>query len=726
MRCLSLQTLSVARITGLFCALVFVSSAQIASSQTRIWVATNGNDSWSGLLASPNGSGDGPKLTLQGARDYVRYLKASNQLDPLGAIITVRPGRYRVWSTLTFNQADSGQSSGRVIWRSEVPGQAILDGSKDVTTWLNGGNWIDMSKIKPFCRRLIKVADLASNGILDVGTMRHNAPNYPILPRWAEFFFDGKRMTLAKWPNYGHSSMTAVGPGDSFNTPTAKFNMSGMRTPSFTRNPNQPTDYDHDYWIQTTLNERLYNMFQEKVDVLDRSQSSIRIAIDDGNLMDGARRVNYDPISTGRMDLVNSLYELDMPGEYYIDRNTMLLYFFPPSTLTGKRANLSFNPAAMVKLDGTSYFDFQGFTIEGGRQNAIEANNCVSLVVRGCNISDCGATGVVVNGGNAVTVRSCEIFDMGEGGIAMTGGVRSTFTRANHLADNNYIHNVGQFQPFYRPGISLTGHGLTARNNEISYHAHAAILFWGNDILIEKNRIHHAVMDSVDSAAIYAGHDWTTRGNVIRYNYLYDIRTLRIGYHITHGVYLDDMFSSADVYGNVFRRVDQPIQLGGGHDCSADRNVFVDCNGAVRIDDRGKDGSQGWIDDFFTSAANVPWQSLAWRQKYPGVYETLTSQTYRIPSGNSIQKNIALRPTYSQKVGGVYELWGINQFLDPNVITFQNNIVTDTQQFVDEPNGNFTPLDLTPAASNGFIALDTNIMGVMKDTFINPSSWKEN
>lgn len=723
MRCLYLQTLSKAWITGVFFT-ILVSSGHLAHAQTRLWVAKNGNDSWSGTLSAPDGQGNGPKLTLEGARDAIRALKSNGQLDSMGAVVTVRNGRYKTLSTLQFDQSDSGASGARIVWRAENIGQAIIDGSQEITRWLAGGNSYDLSKIPAGVRGKIRIADLVANGIPNAGTLRHNAPNYPIKPQWADLIFDDTRMTLAKWPNVGHANMSpGNGAGNGFNTPTARFNLTGMRTPSFTRNPNLPVDYDHDYWVQCTLNERMYNMFQEKVDILDRGLGDIRIAIDDGNLMDDARRVLYRADSPGRIDFVNSMYELDAPGEYYIDRNKMLLYFYPPVQIGQKRAVLTMNPGTMVTLNGTSYLDLQGFVIEGGRQNAVEANNCTSVIVRGCKIRNCGGNAVTVVGGNAVTIRSCEIYEMGEGGISMTGGVRATFTRGNHLADNNYIHHVGLFQPFSRPGIQMVGHGLTARNNEISYHAHLAIYFWGNDIVIENNRIHHVVMDSTDAAAIYAGHDWTTRGNVIRYNYLADIRTIRIGYHIIHGIYLDDMFSSANIYGNVFRRVDQPIQLGGGHACSADRNVFVDCTGAVRIDDRGKDGSQDWIDDFFTAAATVPWQNAAWKAKYPGVYATLTSATYRVPSGNSIQGNVALRTTYSPKIGGDFELWGINQFRDPAVLIFDKNIVTNEQQFVDEPKGNFTPLSASASAQNGFQALHTSQMGVRKDTFIDPAKW---
>ena len=50
-----------------------------------------------------------------------------------------------------------------------------------------------------------------------------------------------------------------------------------------------------------------------------------------------------------------------------------------------------------------------------------------------------------------------------------------------------------------------------------------AIVFGGNEHLIEFNEIHDVCHESNDAGAIYGGRDWTMRGTVIRYNYFHDI-----------------------------------------------------------------------------------------------------------------------------------------------------------------------------------------------------------
>lgn len=56
--------------------------------------------------------------------------------------------------------------------------------------------------------------------------------------------------------------------------------------------------------------------------------------------------------------------------------------------------------------------------------------------------------------------------------------------------------------------------GTTVRKNLFRSSYHVAILYSGNDHLIELNEFHHVVSITFDSGAIYAGRDLTSRGTV--------------------------------------------------------------------------------------------------------------------------------------------------------------------------------------------------------------------
>ena len=119
-----------------------------------------------------------------------------------------------------------------------------------------------------------------------------------------------------------------------------------------------------------------------------------------------------------------------------------------------------------------------------------------------------------------------------------------------HLAENNHIHHYARTKRTYSSAIQLSGVGNRARHNLIHNAPHMAIGFGGNDHLMEFNEIHSVCYESNDAGAIYAGRNWTMRGNVIRNNYLHHINGFEGKGCV--GVYLDDMFASAEITNNVF------------------------------------------------------------------------------------------------------------------------------------------------------------------------------
>jgi hypothetical protein len=77
---------------------------------TTLYVATTGNDRWSGSLPAPNSDGnDGPLRTITAARDRIR---AARQTDRLTAPVNVsiREGTYRISEPLVFEPQDSGSN----------------------------------------------------------------------------------------------------------------------------------------------------------------------------------------------------------------------------------------------------------------------------------------------------------------------------------------------------------------------------------------------------------------------------------------------------------------------------------------------------------------------------------------------------------------------------------------------------------------------------------------
>jgi hypothetical protein len=168
------------------------------------------------------------------------------------------------------------------------------------------------------------------------------------------------------------------------------------------------------------------------------------------------------------------------------------------------------------------------------------------------------------------------------------------------------------------PAVLLGGVGLRASHNLIHDHPHCAILFGGNDHLIEFNEIHHIALETGDVGAIYAGRDWTCRGNRIRHNFIHHTGGVGMG---SMGVYMDDCVSGAEVFGNVFYKVHWAMFIGGGRDHRVENNLFVDCDPAVRMDGRGMDASPVWFNmvyDYMKKQLDAVPQEL-YRTRYPQI-----------------------------------------------------------------------------------------------------------
>ena len=105
-------------------------AARAAAEPAQLYVATEGNDAWSGRLARPNATrSDGPLATLAAARDRLRKIR------PEGATVLVRGGTYRLAEPLRLGPEDSGAPRAPITYAA-CPGEKVtLAGSRVVTGW---------------------------------------------------------------------------------------------------------------------------------------------------------------------------------------------------------------------------------------------------------------------------------------------------------------------------------------------------------------------------------------------------------------------------------------------------------------------------------------------------------------------------------------------------------------------------------------------------------------
>ncbi len=101
----------------------------------ELYVATNGNDAWSGTLAEPNASrSDGPLASLERARDAIRALKAAERMD--GPVhVSVRGGTYFLKQPFALAPQDSGTTERPVVYRAFRGERPLLSGGRRISGW---------------------------------------------------------------------------------------------------------------------------------------------------------------------------------------------------------------------------------------------------------------------------------------------------------------------------------------------------------------------------------------------------------------------------------------------------------------------------------------------------------------------------------------------------------------------------------------------------------------
>ncbi|MBN2329463.1 MAG: right-handed parallel beta-helix repeat-containing protein [Candidatus Omnitrophica bacterium] len=668
--------------------------------QADIYVSLEGDDNNPGMEHKPF-------ATLERARDAVREMKRNAALPENGLTVWLRGGDYVMTNTLELTAEDSGTPSSPIVWRSYSNERARMLGGQVLSGFQKVANVDVRARLNESARDSVLQADLHAQGIRDFGELKSRGFGRPTLPSHGELCFDSRPMTLARWPNAGNwehikdfPKETGVddGHGTNMGSLSAGFFYESDRPERWKSKDNI---WVHGYWAYDWANS------YERIAELDAARRFIRTSEPYGN---------YGFIKNQRFYFLNILEELDQPGEWFVDAATGILYFWPPNPIESGEALFSLLERPIVKLTNASHITFRGIVFEGARGNAVEISGGERNLIDGCLLRNIGDWAVTISGGTHHGIHSCDVFDTGDGGVSLEGGNRQTLTPAHHFVENCHFARLGRWSKCYVPAVSMTGVGLRASDNFIHDHPHCAILFWGNDHLIEFNDIHHIALETGDVGAIYTGRDYTFRGNRILHNYIHETGGVGMG---SMGVYMDDCVSGTEVFGNVFYKAHWAMFIGGGRDHRVENNLFVDCDPAVRADARGLDASPVWrsmVDRTMRERLNsVPLD--IYRERYPEL-KTLDAYygspggdpivggafTGVPPEGNVIARNVCL--------GDWIE---IGWHADKKLFDIHDNFVTNDQKQVSSPETGFHLSKDSPAWEMGFKPIPFDRIGLQEN-----------
>jgi hypothetical protein len=654
------------------------------AAAATVYVAADGDDAWSGALPEPNAQRtDGPFRTLEGARDAIRALKAGGL--PVGGVsVEIAGGVYELTRPLELTEADSGTAESPVTYRAREGERVRLLGGRTVTGWEVVTDPAVLQRLDPAARGQVMQADLRAQGVTDLGVMEAGK-SWGASSPGLEVFFADEPMTLARWPNEGFVTIPEVfgeRPQDIRGTKgfmDGIFSYEGDRPERWVGEPDIMLE---GYWFWDWADQRL------KVQSIDTDLKRITLEPEPQHGF-GFRQGMY-------YYAYNLLPELDQPGEWYLDRASGILYFWPPSPLDEHEVAISVVPT-LIQATGLAHVTFQGLSFECTRSTALSLSNCDHVRVVCSTICNTGGWGVGLSGADS-GVQGCDLYNLADGGVSMSGGDRRTLTPANLYVDNCHFFRFGRWNPICKPAVQVDGVGHRVTHNLINDGPHMAIMWGGNDHLFEYNEFHSVVRGANDAGIMYAGYSPTARGHMIRYNYFHHV----YGFEGKgcNGVYLDDMFCSATIFGNIFHQVPRAAFIGGGHDNVVDNNIFVDCTPALHVDARMMGWASASVPIMKERLEEMPYEEEPWRSRYPQLL-TYLEGNYAQPRGNLVRRNICWGGSWDE----------IEANARPGV-TLESNLVGEDPKFVDAARGDFRLQADSPAWKLGFEPIPVEEIGL--------------
>ena len=578
----------------------------LACPAAEFFVAPNGTD-------TQPGTRERPLATLSAARAAVRNVAGREPVT-----VWLRAGRYDLPATFELGGPDSGSAASPIVWRAWPGETAVVSGGRRIRTFTAASNGL-------------QVADLAAQGFTN--------------PAFTQLLFDGRRLPRARRPN--HDAANPYYGGWAY--------VAGANVPMYADRTNDSKrllpvrETDWNAWATPAEGEVFifarYNWWNDilRIKAADPTNRTLELAGD----------ASY-AIRPGDRYFVQGLREeLDAPGEWYLDRTAQQLLLIPPGPLD-EATVVAPVLRTIVVLRGATNVTLRGLTFEASEGTAVEVRDSADCTIAACTIravGDRNGSGVTVSGGRNVRVTGCDIHHTGSHALSLSGGDRVTLTPAGHVAENNYLHHFGVF---YKQGvgINLSGCGLAARHNLMHDGPRMGVMFGGQRIVIEYNRIRHTNLETEDTGATYTGgRDWLgARGSSIRFNHISDMLGFGRDHHgvwrspyFAWGVYLDDNAGGVEVYGNLIERTTRAgIHLHNGRDNRIEQNVFINC-GPQQIE------YSGWTTNHRYWASHLPtmikgFESVAGRPEWKDMPRMdLHPTNAPLPDGTIMSGNVFAR-----------------------------------------------------------------------------------
>ena len=537
-----------ALVTFILCSVITAANAE----ELAIYVSPNGNDSWKG------DSIESPFATIQRARDAIRVIKKKSGLTK-PVTVYLRGGTYELSETLVFTLEDSGTDTCPITYTAYKDEKPVISGSRKITgTWKN------------------------YKGEIKVCTIPEVKEG-----KWyfRQLFLNGERQIRARIPNDSF-----VKQGTFYRVADIRYSPDGGVTWIESDAPPGSTQEDlgKDAFRFRDQDIKKWKNLKDVEVILIYSWNEARLLVskvdETGKIVTFTgplgRRLGGHGIN--RYYIENVLEGLDQPGEWYSDRYTGELYYWPVDDLDHSELRVPVlneivrfegdvekkNHVQYVNIRGLTFCDTDYILPEEGIPtirdvgdiwfpSAVTLNGVRECVFENNTIRNSGTYGLDLTG-DAIRVIGNIIYDTGSGGI-----INRSYGKHRNVIMYNHIHNCGSV--FHSAvGINIDDGGGLIANNHIHDTSHTGIYVrhfetdYGQEfqrrnqkqgLIIEYNEIHDVMQKVNDGGGIFVRDDYI----VIRNNLIYNSPN--------HGIYLGCNTRNCLVENNVVYNTRDGIQV---------------------------------------------------------------------------------------------------------------------------------------------------------------------
>lgn len=616
---------------------VFAGSGSITAK--FLYVSPTGSDTADGSSATPFATIEKAVLA---AREYSSTV-----------VINLREGDYKLSLPIKLTAADSN-----LVIRG-VPGENALVTAGNSVPFSAFSTVTDeafLSKLSDSSARgKIVSVNLADLGITEYGEIKIQGMGAKDAGHAPTLSYNDKPLTIARYPNDGYlSTETAVADGKSGDSyygslGRAEFTTADKRYNSWDKNGIWVFGYFQHDWADVTS-------------PCDFNETA-------GTIYTYVNK-NYGLVANRRFYFFNVPEEIDRPGEWYLNRDTGVLYLYPTAEMkAGDHLIFASAENNLFEITNAGNISFENLKFSGTCAKGIYASGSDNIKIYCCEFSSIGSDAVYLSKSSNSGADCTYFHDLGSKGICFKDcGDKKTLTASNSYVTNCEFERFQNYRRTYAPAVDISESvGVYAAHNKIHDAPHFAISYTANDTVFEYNDIYDVCKETRDCGAVYTGRRWDTWGNIFRYNYVHDMKidsssTTDLG---VHGIYLDDMSSQTNVFGNVFANLPSAGLMGGGRNNRFENNLIVDCNVNINYDQRaaidnpstaypfeGKEYSWN-VEHCFTRLRASYYLTDTWKAKYTGNPEwpAVSAQSNMLNDEPEVPKYVVIKDNVVYKSG---------------------------------------------------------------------------